>query len=332
MKTPDVFPRTCLVHSRIERAEVLAVFTELAVCLTALSVIRKGDPLTPPLVQSLKDFDPTIVHQELENIRNIQALYWGNKPDDTQDAPSTSTYYYEGMFPDGWVAEDENGSQWFYTLKPELNEAAGKWELTISGHHYEIPPFLTNRPVFDPALPWNQRIIQVGPSVENQLEVPSSPSEEPTTPSPACSCPKGVFSDGWLAEDEDGEIYYFLNKPKLDKDHGMWKVTEGGYEDVPSWLSNPPVFRSDLPWNKRIQKVGPDGPVMDEAPPSPPENPSLAPVTTEVRKKDVERQICKYLLGENCIAKVVEHLSFENLSGDIHLRITTTIPIEKTVG
>lgn len=66
--------------------------------------------------------------------------------------------------------------------------------------------------------------------------------------------PAGVFADGWLCEDKWG--VWFTDYP-LDFDTGIdgWLVNEEvpDLSDIVAWR-----FPEDLPFNKRIVKVGPE--------------------------------------------------------------------------
>lgn len=70
---------------------------------------------------------------------------------------------------------------------------------------------------------------------------------------PHCTWQHGQFKDGWVAEDSCGLIWY-RDKPEFID---QWRVHGGPMSVIGRCLVNPPVFRSDLPWNERIQQVGP---------------------------------------------------------------------------
>ena len=72
-----------------------------------------------------------------------------------------------------------------------------------------------------------------------------------------CTWPHGVFADGWITQDgdDDSKIEWHKKEPFLP--HGAeWWSSEGMGGEV-CGLMNPPVFRENLPWTKRVQQVGP---------------------------------------------------------------------------
>jgi hypothetical protein len=80
---------------------------------------------------------------------------------------------------------------------------------------------------------------------------------------PVCVWPRGVFADGWLVQDGDGEVCWFTHEPTWDSNDEDWSYCGvvpkgGGYARIHLiCIANPPVFRSDAPYEKRIQRVGP---------------------------------------------------------------------------
>lgn len=66
--------------------------------------------------------------------------------------------------------------------------------------------------------------------------------------------PAGVFADGWLVEDKWG-IWFTSYQPDFSVAQGCWLVND----EIPD-LSETIAWRfpEDLPFNKRIVKVGPE--------------------------------------------------------------------------
>ncbi len=76
---------------------------------------------------------------------------------------------------------------------------------------------------------------------------------------PVCTWQHGVFADGWIAQDNQGEVYWHDEKP-TPATIGFWESGDDetiGLDVFSRLYINPPVFRSDLPWTSRIQQVGP---------------------------------------------------------------------------
>ena len=79
--------------------------------------------------------------------------------------------WQHGVFTDGWIAQDPNGSLWLYSDQPTAEEEG--W---VSRHNNGYCMRLNRRGfvteiVFRPDLPWTARIQQVGPTVEATLKV-----------------------------------------------------------------------------------------------------------------------------------------------------------------
>lgn len=75
---------------------------------------------------------------------------------------------------------------------------------------------------------------------------------------PVCTWVHGMFKDGWIAEDESGGIYWFVKEPEpSEAPRNEWHGSNGQCFDVNEEVFISPVFREDLPWNERIQEVGP---------------------------------------------------------------------------
>ena len=65
--------------------------------------------------------------------------------------------------------------------------------------------------------------------------------------------PAGVFADGWLCEDKVG-MYFSNFLPQWEDHHDCWSAPgEVDVEGIIAWR-----FPEDLPFNKRIVKVGPE--------------------------------------------------------------------------
>lgn len=71
---------------------------------------------------------------------------------------------------------------------------------------------------------------------------------------PVCTWPHGVFADGWIAEDESGDQYWYNSRPDSDGDDEWGNGDDCHY--IGEFLIQIP-FRADLPWDERIQQVGP---------------------------------------------------------------------------
>jgi len=75
---------------------------------------------------------------------------------------------------------------------------------------------------------------------------------------PDCSWPIGVFADGWLSQSSFASaIYWSAEKPEWDPRSAWWMTAGEDPVAVKGYLANHPVFREGLPWDERIQQVGP---------------------------------------------------------------------------
>lgn len=75
---------------------------------------------------------------------------------------------------------------------------------------------------------------------------------------PVCTWVHGMFKDGWIAEDESGGIYWFGGEPATSEaPRNEWHSTASQCFGIEEEVFIMPVFREDLPWNERIQEVGP---------------------------------------------------------------------------
>ncbi len=72
---------------------------------------------------------------------------------------------------------------------------------------------------------------------------------------PVCTWQFGVFADGWITQEEDGEIEWHSQEPHVIKSGEWW--TSNGIGGSVYGLANPPVFREDLHWKDRVVQVGP---------------------------------------------------------------------------
>jgi hypothetical protein len=71
---------------------------------------------------------------------------------------------------------------------------------------------------------------------------------------PVATWPRGVFQNGWIAEDEDRCQYWYSTRPDTDLNALSWNSTGTQYGMI--FLRKPVVFRSDLPWTERCVQVG----------------------------------------------------------------------------
>jgi len=71
---------------------------------------------------------------------------------------------------------------------------------------------------------------------------------------PIATWPRGVFADGWIAEDSDRQIYWHDRKPTPELETEAWA---GGRTCPLYCMAMAPVFRDDLPWTERCIQVGP---------------------------------------------------------------------------
>ncbi len=69
---------------------------------------------------------------------------------------------------------------------------------------------------------------------------------------PACTWPHGVFANGYVAQDQDGGLYWWNEYPKCGDSEWV-----GRSKFFCPLATTAVVFRSDLPWTERIQQVGP---------------------------------------------------------------------------
>lgn len=86
-----------------------------------------------------------------------------------------------------------------------------------------------------------------------------------------CVWPRGVFKDGWIVQNSDGELSWHSHKPLscyAGNGSRLWIMTNGISGDLSctnddgevvsgQMFLTPLVFREDLPFDRRIQKVGP---------------------------------------------------------------------------
>jgi hypothetical protein len=75
----------------------------------------------------------------------------------------------QGVFCDGWIAQDADGTQWFYRKeRPRINSTYTKWCASVGGYIIcVVSDVLRSGSVtFRDDLPWAERCVQVGPSVE----------------------------------------------------------------------------------------------------------------------------------------------------------------------
>jgi hypothetical protein len=70
--------------------------------------------------------------------------------------------------------------------------------------------------------------------------------------------PAGVFADGWLCEDEAG-MFFVHSEPTWSPEFpGAWCCPRWGYDAENVRMLVAWRFPQDLPFNKRIVKVGPE--------------------------------------------------------------------------
>lgn len=68
-----------------------------------------------------------------------------------------------GVFTDGYVTQDQDGRQWFWSLQPSRGK--GEW----IGNGNFVCPLASTAVTFRDDLQWNERIQQVGPTIEATL-------------------------------------------------------------------------------------------------------------------------------------------------------------------
>jgi hypothetical protein len=76
---------------------------------------------------------------------------------------------------------------------------------------------------------------------------------------PIATWKRGVFADGWLSQDADGEISFSAEKPTASVGEGYW-IAIGGTKPIrkDAFLIETLVsFREDIPWTERMIFVGP---------------------------------------------------------------------------
>lgn len=71
----------------------------------------------------------------------------------------------KGVFANGWIAKDKNGSIWWYSSEPECGTAG--WACKHRGSACAVQDQFLNPPVFKAGLDWKECVQQVGPEVEN---------------------------------------------------------------------------------------------------------------------------------------------------------------------
>jgi hypothetical protein len=80
-----------------------------------------------------------------------------------------------GVFKDGWIAEDEEGTQAWYEEEPELgrdawdNAGCSRWVWLNDESDGDITCFV-NKPVFRSDVSWRNRVHRVGPTIEATLK------------------------------------------------------------------------------------------------------------------------------------------------------------------
>lgn len=78
--------------------------------------------------------------------------------------------WVHGMFKDGWIAEDESGGIYWFCKEPTPSEAPrNEWHSTL-GQCFGIEEEVFISPVFREDLHWNERIQEVGPTIESRLK------------------------------------------------------------------------------------------------------------------------------------------------------------------
>jgi hypothetical protein len=76
---------------------------------------------------------------------------------------------------------------------------------------------------------------------------------------PIATWKRGVFTDGWLSQDADGEISFSAEKPTASVGEGYW-IAIGGTKPIrkDAFLIESLVsFRQDISWTERMILVGP---------------------------------------------------------------------------
>jgi len=76
---------------------------------------------------------------------------------------------------------------------------------------------------------------------------------------PIATWKRGVFADGWLFQDADGEISFSAGKPTASVGEGYW-IAIGGTKPIRSevfQVESLVLFRQDMSWTERVISVGP---------------------------------------------------------------------------
>jgi hypothetical protein len=76
---------------------------------------------------------------------------------------------------------------------------------------------------------------------------------------PIAAWKPGVFADGWLSQDADGEISFSAEKPTASVGEGYW-IAIGGTKPIGSevfQVESLVSFRQDISWTERVILVGP---------------------------------------------------------------------------
>lgn len=79
---------------------------------------------------------------------------------------------------------------------------------------------------------------------------------------PAATWIHGVFNDGFVAEDQNGDQFWYDRRPKALASGDSWEWPDGrrtgtSVAIVATSFASIVKFRSDLPWYERIVAVGP---------------------------------------------------------------------------
>ncbi len=121
-----------------------------------------------------------------------------------------------------------------------------------------------------PGVPEGYRLVRIGKPLKDEMFVSTGGKviradwdyDSAVKPivekiEPICTWPKGVFANGWIAKDKNGDIWWYSNEPIADTRGWSCRI-RGSANTVRDQFLNPPVFKDGLPWTECVQQVGPE--------------------------------------------------------------------------